>query len=585
MAPLDYNKLHPSHDPQFAHFPSRRSTVFSARGAVATSQPLAAQAGLEILNKGGNAADAAVATAAALNVTEPSCTGIGGDVFCLFFNAKTKKVGAVNGSGRSPKALNLEYLRSIGITGDSIPLTNLNAVTVPGAAAGWIKTIQEFGSGKLTMSEILAPAIRMARNGVPSHEINSRGWQVSEKLIKNASPNWKEMMMPDGTPPLPSHIMTHPQLADTFEAVAQHGREGFYKGRIAEAIVEVIRSKGGVMTLEDLAECDAEVVDPIKYHFRVGEAGDQGVTLWECPPNGQGLTALIALGIVEAVEELHGIDMLELEHNSVLYCHICIEALRLAFADTRYYVTDPNVVDVPTNELLSKPYLASRAKLIDLKKAITVKHGNPHNSSDTVYLATADEEGNACSFIASNYAGFGTGAIPAGCGFTLQNRGSGFTLREGHPNNIQGGKRPYHTIIPGMVTQEEDILMAFGVMGGFMQPQGHLQVLLNKLRGFSSQAALDAPRFCISAGLPDSSVKGAESAGDIDSEIWFEDGIPPEVVEELKGMGHRCEVATGYRRGIAGRGQIIQAINDPSGRRVWACGSDLRADGCALAQI
>ncbi|WRT70004.1 gamma-glutamyltransferase [Kwoniella shivajii] len=584
MAPLDFSRLHPSHNPQFAHFPSRRSTIFSTKGAVATSQPLACQAGLEILNKGGNAADAAVATAAALNVSEPSCTGIGGDVFCLFYDAKTKTVRGINGSGRSPKALNLEYLRSQGITGDSIPLTNLNSVTVPCAAAGWIKTVSELGSGNLSMREILDPAIRLAREGVAEHELNSKAWQRSENLIKNASPNWKEMMMPDGNPPQPSNVMIHSQLADTFEAVAEHGRAGFYEGRIAQAIVELVQSGGGVMTLEDLAECDVEVIQPIKYDFKVGEAGDQGVSLWECPPNGQGLTALVALGIIEAVETQHGIDVLELPHNSTTYLHILIEALRLAFA-ARYYVTDPAVVHVPVEELLSKEYLNKRAALIDLKKSTTISHGNPINSSDTVYLATADKEGNSCSFIASNYAGFGTGAIPKGTGFTLQNRGTGFTLQEGHPNNIQGGKRPYHTIIPAMVTQNGELLMSYGVMGGFMQPQGHVQVLLNKLRGFSVQSSLDAPRFCISAGLPDASDKNADAAGDINSEIWFEEGIPLETVQELAAMGHQCEVAVGYARSIAGRGQIIQKVVDPNGRRVWAAGSDLRGDGCAVGQI
>ncbi|WWC91941.1 gamma-glutamyltransferase [Kwoniella dendrophila CBS 6074] len=584
MAPLDFSKLHPSHEPQFAHFPSRRSTIFSTKGAVATSQPLAAQAGLEILNKGGNAADAAVATAAALNVTEPSCTGIGGDVFCLFYDAKSKTVKGINGSGKSPKALTLEYLRSQGITGDSIPLTNLNSVTVPCAAAGWIKTVSEFGSGNLTMREILDPAIRLAREGVPEHELNSNAWQKSEQLIKNASPNWKEMMMPDGNPPLPSHVMVHSQLADTLEAMAEHGREGFYKGRIAQAIVDLIQAGGGVMTLEDLAECDAEVIQPIKYDFKVGDAGDQGVSLWECPPNGQGLTALVALGIIEAVETQHGIDVLELPHISTLYLHISIEALRLAFA-ARYYVTDPDVVRVPVEELLSKEYLNKRAALINLESSTKVAHGDPINSSDTVYLATADKEGNSCSFIASNYAGFGTGAIPKGTGFTLQNRGSGFTLQKGHPNNVAGGKRPYHTIIPAMVTQNDELLMSFGVMGGFMQPQGHVQVLLNKLRGFSVQSSLDSPRFCISAGLPDSVKQNIVGDNIGNSEIWFEEGISLETIEELKKLGHKCELATGYNRSTLGKGQIIQRVIDPYGRRVWAAGSDLRGDGCAVGQI
>ncbi|ORX40444.1 putative lincomycin-condensing protein lmbA [Kockovaella imperatae] len=584
MVSLDLRKVHPSFEPKFAHFPSRRSTVFSAKGAVATSQPLACQAGIEILKKGGNAADAAVATAAAMNVCEPSCTGIGGDIFCLFFDAKTKTVRGINGSGKAPQALSVEHLRSQGIKGNSIPYDNLNSVTVPCAAAGWLKTVEEFGSGNLTMREILDPAIRMAREGVPEHEFSARGYQRSEKLIKNASPNWHEMMMPDGNPPLESNIMTHAELADTFEAVAKHGHDGYYKGRIAQAIVDLVQSKGGVMTMEDLASCEAQVIEPIKYDFRVGMAGDEGVTLWECPPNGQGLTALVALGIVEAYEEKHGVDILSLEYNSADYLHILIEALRLAFA-AQYYITDPDVEEMPTNELLSKPYLAKRAGLIDPKKAIRVEHGNPMHSSDTIYLSTADKDGNACSFIASNYAGFGTGAIPAGCGFTLQNRGSGFVLEEGHPNCLKGGKRPYHTIIPGMVTQNGELLMSFGVMGGFMQPQGHLQVLLNKLRGFSSQSALDAPRFCISAGLPDNTTKGASNAGDMDSEIWIEEGISDEVIQQLTAMGHRCERASDYARFTMGRGQIIQAVRDPSGRNVWACGSDLRGDGCAVGEI
>ncbi|OWZ63408.1 gamma-glutamyltransferase [Cryptococcus neoformans] len=592
MAPINHSRLHPSYNPQFSHFPSRRSTVFSTKGAVATSQPLAAQAGLEVLNKGGNAADAAVATAAALNVCEPSMTGIGGDVFCLFYDAASKTVKGVNGSGRSPKALSLEYLRSQGITGDAIPLTDLNSVTVPGAAAGWLKTIEEFGSGKLSMREILDPAIRLAREGVPQHELSSNQWQIAEQLIKEASSNWREMMMPDGNPPQPSYVMTHNTLADTLEEVAEHGHDGFYKGRIAQAIVDLVKSGGGVMTLEDLAECTADVIQPISYTFKPHhsandeESSDPGLTLWECPPNGQGITALIALGIIEAVEEIHGIDVLEIEHNGKLYLHILIESLRLAFADTRYYVTDPDVEHVPMKELLSKEYLRKRASLIDLTKSSIIKHGTPVQSSDTVYLATADKEGNSCSFIASNYAGFGTGAIPKGCGFTLQNRGTGFTLIEGHPNCIKGGKRPYHTIIPGMVTHGDDLMMSFGVMGGFMQPQGHIQVLLNKLRGFSNQSTLDAPRFCISAGLPDNGVKNAEQgAGDIDSEIWFEDGIDRKVIEELRAMGHQCEIAEDYERKIAGKGQIIQRVVDPNGRRVWACGSDLRGDGCAVGQV
>ncbi|KAI5450133.1 hypothetical protein NCC49_003760 [Naganishia albida] len=586
---IDWTKVHPSNNPQFSHFPSRRSTVFSTKGLVASSQPLASQAGLEILNKGGNAADAAVATAAALNVTEPSCTGIGGDIFCLFYDAKANTVRGINGSGKSPQALTLEYLRSIGIKGREIPLTNLNSVTVPGAAAGWIKTVEEFGSGKLSMKEILDPAIRMAEEGVPTHELHANAWMRSVNLIKNASENHADMLL-NGAHPVASEIMTFPNLAKTFRAVADEGHAGFYKGRIAQAIVDLVQAGGGVMTMDDLAGQDAQVIEPICYEFKKGTAGADGVTLWECPPNGQGLTALVALGIIEQLENLGKLDdILKLEHNSVEYLHVLIESLRLAFADTRYYVTDPDVVHVPVKEMLSPEYLQERAGIFQAEKATAdVKHGSPVQSSDTVYFTTSDSQGNACSFIASNYAGFGTGAIPKGCGFTLQNRGSCFTLQEGHPNNVQGGKRPYHTIIPAMVTRGSDreLLMSYGVMGGFMQPQGHVQVLLNVLRGMTPQAALDAPRFCISAGLPDADTEdAAANAGNIDSEVWMEEGISDEVVQKLRDMGHDARKASSFNRSIVGRGQIIQKVRDRSGRVVWAGGSDQRADGQVVGQI
>lgn len=389
--------------------------------------------------------------------------------------------------------------------------------------------------------------------------------------------------MPDGHAPRPSNIMVHPELAATFEAVAK-GPEHFYEGRIADAIVELVQSGGGVMTQEDLQNTRAERTEPISYTYGKTEA-DPGVTLHEHCPNGQGLCALLALGIIENIEELHGIDVLKLEHNSPEYLHILIEALRLAFADVQKYVCDPDFVKVPVDDLLSKPYLMSRAKLFDPAKASNPVHGKPFASTDTVYFTATDSEGNACSFIASNYAGFGTGAIPKGCGFTLQNRGAGFYLEEGHANNVEGGKRPLHTILPGMVTKDDELVMSFGVMGGYMQPQGHVQVLLNTLRGFSPQASLDAPRFCISAGLPDAGTKNAAQAGNFNAEIFFEDGIDPKTIAKLQDMGHQCEVAEHFKRAILGRGQVIRKVIDPSGRTVWAGGSDPRADGCAVGQI
>ncbi|KAM6498401.1 gamma-glutamyltranspeptidase [Amanita muscaria] len=576
MSSINWNMVDQP-EPCFQRFPSRRSVVYGTKGMVSSSQPLATEAGLEILRKGGNAADAAVAVSAALNVAEPSCCGIGGDAFCLFYNAKTKEIKALNGSGRSPAKLNVEYARKLGF-GDRIPLLDLNAVTVPGAAAAWVDTIESFGSGKVTVAEVLEPAIRLAEEGVPVSEIHSFAWQKAEKAIKDASPNGDEMLL-NGRAPLPGEIVMFPNLAKTFREVAKYGKEGFYKGRIAQAIVDLIQSKGGVMELEDLAKHETTFVEPIKYTYA------NEVTVYECPPNGQGITALIALGILDSMQE-QGIipSLLGMKHSSPEYLHALIEALR-AFSDSQWYVTDPSFKNVPVEQLLSKEYLASRAKLIDPKRTNpNVVHGNPVNSSDTVYFSVTDQWGNACSFIQSNYGGFGTAAIPKGCGFTLQNRGCGFVLQEGHPNMLEGGKRPYHTIIPALATRGDELFLSYGVMGGYMQPQGHVQVLLNVLRGFTPQAAVDAPRFCISPGLPDHT-KSAQDAGDINSDVYFEDIIPEETLSKLREMGHKVQVVSGFSRGTMGRGQVIQKINDASGRFVWAAGSDPRADGHAAPQI
>ncbi|KAG6857536.1 hypothetical protein H0H87_000135 [Tephrocybe sp. NHM501043] len=394
-------------------------------------------------------------------------------------------------------------------------------------------------------------------------------------LIKTASPNGDEMLL-NGKAPFPGQVIKLPNLALTFRELATNGKDGFYKGRVAQAIVDVIQSGGGVMDLEDLAKHSTDFVEPITYTY-----GD--VTIHECPPNGQGITALIALGVLENLQEQGIIKPLnEMEHNSPEYLHTLIEALRLAFSDSEWYVTDPDVEHVPVAQLLSKEYLAQRAKLFDPARTNpNVIHGNPVNSSDTVYFSVTDQWGNACSYIQSNYAGFGTGAVPKGCGFTLQNRGCGFILDKKHPNALKGGKRPYHTIIPALVTRDDELFLSYGVMGGFMQPQGHVQVLLNILRGFTVQAALDAPRFCISAGMPDA---GSE-AGNPNSEVYIEEGISTEIVAKLREMGHDARMTSGFGRGTLGRGQAIQKLNDASGRLVWAAGSDQRGDGHAAAQI
>ncbi|GAA5820325.1 hypothetical protein JCM11251_005575 [Rhodosporidiobolus azoricus] len=579
------SKLHLHTEPHsqvpYAPFHSRRSTVYSAKGMVACSQPLAAEAGLEILRKGGNCADAAVAVSAALNLTEPGSCGIGGDGFCLFFDAKTKEVKALNGSGRAPAALTLEKLRELGVTGREIPFLNINAATVPGCAALWCDTIEILGSGKITVAEALEPAIRMAEEGVPISEVSSFQWHKNYETFLKQSDNYREMLLVDletgkTSAPRPGEIFKNPCLAQTFREVAEKGKKGFYEGRVAEAIIELIQSKGGVMTLEDLKKHTTTEVTPISIAY----GGEDGVTIHETPPNGQGLTALIALGILEQMQKQGKIDFSQVDHLSAEYFHALISAIRLAFADTRAYVADPEHVRVPVEDLLAPEYLAKRAELFDPTKSNPViQKGTPLASSDTVLFACADQYGNAVSYIQSNYAGFGTSAIPKGCGFTLQNRGCNFTLEEGHPNCIAPNKRPYHTIIPSLLTRTNggDLLAAFGVMGGFMQPQGHVQVVMNLLHhNTTPQSTLDAPRFCISADVPED-----KSLGDIGTTVYLEEGIKEEVVEKLREMGHVVELLSGHERAMFGRGQLIQKT--PGG--AWAGGSDPRGDGHAVPQI
>ena len=570
MTNIEYIRFH---DNLNTDFKSRRSVVYGTHGIVSSSQPLACQAGLETLRKGGNAADAAVATAAALNVTEPCSCGIGGDCFVLYYNSTTKKVSSLNGSGRSPKNLTLEKIRQMKITGRNIPFDNLNSVTVPGAVDALIDTLKLFGSGNISLNEVFTPAIRLAEEGYPVSEITAYSWACSEKLLKEASDNGNDMLK-DGKAPKPGQIMTMPKLARTFREIVNKGRDGFYKGYVAEAIVELIQSKGGLMTLEDLSEHRSTPVDPISISYNIND--NQIIRIWECPPNGQGIVALMAIGIVEQLQKQKKIPSLEnLEHNSAEYLHVLIEALRLAFADGCYFVSDPNTQNVPVQELLSSNYLAKRAEKFQLNSINkNVKHGKPLNLCDTVYFGVTDSHGNACSFIFSNYTGFGTGAIPKDCGFTLQNRGCNFILEEGHPNCIQGGKRPYHTIIPSMITHENgDLLACYGVMGGFMQPQGHLQVLMNMVHyHMNPQTALDAPRFCIGPNDQD-------EAGE--SEVFLEDGISEQAIEKLESFGHHVKLVTGPNRSIFGRGQIIFKVSNDENRLVWAAGSDPRCDGHA----
>ena len=541
------------------NYTSRRSPVMGRGGMVASSQPLATAAGLEILSKGGNAADAAVATAAALNVTEPTSTGIGGDMFALYFDGPTRQVTAINGSGRAPAALTLELMRNNGLT--ELPPYHPFTVTVPGACAGWCDLIERHGS--LDLPTIFSPAIRLAEVGFPVAMITSHFWQKAAGHQLKRALNGREMTI-EGRGPNPGEVFRNPNLAKTFRIVAERGKAAFYNGEIAEAIISTLRQAGGCMLIDDMATHTSTWDEPISTTYGA-------LRLWECPPNGQGIAALIALNLLEGFElppDPLGADRLHLE----------IEALRLAFADTRWYVADPNfqAAEDPDSSrsykwLLSKYYAAGRYKLIDPWKATLDQHrGVPVAGSNTVYFCVVDRWGNACSFINSNYMGFGTGIVPSGYGFTLQNRGHNFSLEPGHPNVLAPGKRPYHTIIPAMMTHESDgsLFGPMGVMGGFMQPQGHLQVFLALAQGLDPQTVLDMPRFCICDG----------NAG----VVALEEGIPQKTVADLAARGHAVRKVSGWDRALFGRGQVI--LRDPA-TDVLTGGSDPRADGCAMAII
>nr|MBN1228352.1 gamma-glutamyltransferase family protein [Anaerolineae bacterium] len=536
----------------YMEYPSRRSPVFTRRGMVATSQPLAAQAGVEVLMKGGNAADAAVAAAATLNVTEPTSTGLGGDCFALYYDSTSREVTALNGSGRAPSGLTLERISRDGFA-DGLPPFHAHTITVPGAAAGWCDLVERHG--RLSLSEVLAPAINHAEEGFPVAPLTAYFWDRGAQRQLGNSPGGCELMI-DGRAPRAGEIFRNRTLANTLQILAEGGRRAFYSGDIGEKIANTVQAAGGVMTRDDLSAHESTWEEPIStvYH---------GIRVYECPPNGQGLTALLALNILSEFD-------IPQDGLSVERLHLVIEALRLAFADTRWYVADPAQVAVPVHDLLTRAYAHQRAGLVDLTRA-TVDHvrGTPVAGSDTVYLTVVDGDGNACSFINSNYMGFGTGIVPEGTGFSLQNRGHNFSLDPVHPNALAPGKRPYHTIIPAMATRESDqsLYASFGVMGGFMQPQGHVQVLAGMVNdGLSPQVTLDRPRVCIESG----------SSG---GQVAIEEGVPVSVMARLAEMGHTIRPVSGLGRALFGRGQII--TRDPESG-VLCGGSDPRADGCAV---
>ena len=593
-AGVDLSKLFPK---SVKHTFSR-SAVYARNGMVAASQPLACDAGISILKKGGNAVDAAIAVAGALAVTEPCSTGIGGDAFLLYYHAQTGKVYSLNGSGRSamngtiedikkafPNHFQQQSLSMNSNKSDVWPdVTHGLTVTVPGASMAWGDAVEKWGTMKL--SDVLQPAINIATNGFPVSPKTATFWDLGSGKLKK-SKYGKDMLMKNGIDaPGAGEIFQNIHLAQCLKEIGEHGpRKAVYEGRIGQEIVNIVQARGGNLTMDDFRRHTTSFPDPVRTNYR-------GIDVYEHPPNGQGLCALLGLNVLKESPLKNGVA----PHNSSLRLHYQIEAMRLAFADGRHYITDMDSKNpTPIDELLSEKYTEKRRKLINPKKAtIDVKHGSPLSSSDTVSFQVVDKYGNAVSMVNSNYQGFGTGIVPRDCGFTLQNRGANFSLQKDHFNVYAPNKRPYHTIIPGMcVIPKESLLKTPGLlnnnnnnnnnstnrlvdqlyctftnMGGFMQPQGHVQILSNLLDyGMDPQDALDSPRFCI-------------ADGHADGRVYFEDGISEEIVNELIAMGHVTgrEIIRNEGRSLFGRAQII--MRDPR-NGVLRAGSDGRSDGMA----
>jgi gamma-glutamyltranspeptidase/glutathione hydrolase len=519
-----------------------RSTVYGMKGAVACEHPSAALAGIRALDAGGSAADACVAMAACMAVLAPMATGVGGDAFLLFYEAETGRVLGANGSGRAPKAATIEKLRDRGLT--EMPERGGLTVTVPGAIRLWEDAANSLGN--LPLARLLEPAWELAENGYPVSEVFARYWKVGEDLLRKNEAASRSLLTNDRAPE-PGEVFLQPDLAATLSAVAEGGADAFYNGEIARSIARSVQEAGGYLSEEDLAAHESTWVEPISTDYR-------GVLVHEIPPPGQGIAALEMLNILE------GFDLGALDPVGADRIHLEVEAKKLAFRDLHEKIGDPGFSGVPTEELLSKDYAASLRESISARAAASVA---PDLGGDTTYLCAVDAEGNGCSFINSLFMGFGSGIVAEGTGVCLQNRGHSFRLVEGYPNALEPGKRPLHTIIPGLVTREGALWATFGVMGGPMQPQGHAQLLANLLDyGMSPQEAADHPRHF--------------HEGDT---LLVEGRVPEDEVERLREMGHRVEVGENYVIPTGGA-QLIRVLE--SGVR--ACGSDPRKDGCALAQ-
>lgn len=528
-----------------------RSEVIAQNGMVATSQPLATQVGLDILKRGGNAIDAAIAANAMLGLVEPTGNGIGGDLFAIVWDAKTKQLYGLNASGRSPKLLTLDYFKERGL--DKIPPFGPLPVSVPGAVDGWFELHGKFGS--MPMASILSPSIEYAKSGFPVSELIAYYMQRSVARIGQYK-GFKETFMPNGKAPVKGQIFKNPNLAATYEKIAGGGRDAFYKGDIARTIAAYMKEQGGFLSYEDLATHSSDWVEPVSTNYR-------GYDVWELPPNGQGIAALQILNILEQY------DLEGMGYGSPEYIHTFVEAKKLAFEDRAKYYADPAFNAIPVDWLISKEYAQQRKALINPQRAAK-RYDAGLNDGDTIYLTTADKEGNMVSLIQSNYRGMGSGMTPDGLGFILQDRGEMFSLKEGHFNVFEPGKRPFHTIIPAFVTRNGKPWLSFGVMGGGTQPQMHAQIIINMLDfGMNLQEAGDAPRILHSGS--------SEPTDEIMTDggyVSLESGFSSKTRRTLVQMGH-------VLRDVSGSYGGYQAIMRDPNTGAYYGASESRKDGQA----
>lgn len=529
-----------------------RSEVIATHGMAATSQPLATQVALDILKQGGSAVDAAIAANALLGLVEPTGNGIGGDLFAIVWDAESEALHGLNASGRSPKNLSLEWFRENGY--EAIPARGALPVSVPGTVDGWFELHDRFG--KLSMDEILEPTIQYARKGFPVTEVIAHYWRLNSDVLADY-PNFADVYMPGGKPPAKGDVFKNPRLATTLERIAEGGRDAFYKGEMAETMAGHVQEQGGFLSVDDLAAHESEWVQPVSADYR-------GYTVWELPPNGQGIAALQMLNILE------GYDIAAMGFGSPEYVHTFVEAKKLAFADRARYYADPAFADVPVDRLVSRAYADERRKRIDPNRAAKSMPAGELEAGDTIYLTVADEKGNMVSLIQSNFRGMGSGMVPPGLGFNLQNRGELFSLDPEHPNRFEPGKRPFHTIIPAFVTRNGDPWLSFGLMGGAMQPQGHVQILVNLIDfGMNLQEAGDAPRIRHTGS---SQPTGGEMTDG--GTVNLESGFAYETRRALAQKGHDVNFSAG------GYGGYQAILKDPESG-VYYGASESRKDGHA----